>query len=95
MANARSLRSFNGKGNEIRIFGYLLGQLLLRTVDRAQRIHHAMLCRGFDGEIRVSRRLKAGAGEVAFTIAWSVFFVVMRLYNIPLIAGKQIMELLL
>lgn len=94
MANARSLRSFDGKGKGIKVFGYLLGHLLLRTVDRAQRIHLAMLCRGFDGEIRVNRRLEAGLREVIFTVAWSSFFIAMRFYNIPLIAGSFITELI-
>lgn len=95
MANARSLRSFNGKGKGIKVFGYLLGHLLLRTIDRAQRIHLAMLCRGFDGEIRVNRRLKAGIREVIFTIGWSAFFIAMRFYNIPMIAGSFVTEFIL
>lgn len=95
MANARSLRSFDGKGKGIKVFSYLLGHLLLRTVDRAQRIHLAMLCRGFDGEIRLQRRLKTGGREVVFTLAWSTFFIAMRFYNISQIAGKFITELIL
>ena len=95
MVNARSLRSFNGKGMGIKVFSYLLGHLLLRTIDRAQRIHLAMLCRGFNGEIRINRRLEAGMREVVFTSAWSAFFIFMRFYNIPLIAGSFITELIL
>lgn len=95
MTNARALRSFNGKGKEIKVFGYLTGQLLLRTIDRAQRIHLAMLCRGFDGEIRVNRRLEAGFREVIFTVGWSAFFVAMRFYNIPLIVGRLLTESIL
>ena len=68
VANARSLRSFDGKGKGIKVFGYLLGHLLLRTIDRAQRIHLAMLCRGFDGEIKIRRRLNIGMKEVLFTL---------------------------
>ncbi|RPJ13837.1 MAG: cobalt ECF transporter T component CbiQ, partial [Desulfobacteraceae bacterium] len=94
MANARSQRSFDGKGKGVRVFGYLLGHLLLRTVDRAQRIHLAMLCRGFDGEIKLNRRLEAGSREVIYTVAWSAFFIAVRFYNIPLIAGDFITELL-
>ncbi len=95
MANARALRSFDGKGKGMKVFGYLLGHLLLRTIDRAQRIYLAMLCRGFDGEIRVNRHLEAGMREVIFTVAWSAFFIAMRVYNIPLIAGSFITELIL
>jgi cobalt/nickel transport system permease protein len=94
MANARDLRSFDGKGKGIKVFGYLIGQLLLRTIERAQRIYLAMLCRGFDGEIRVNRQLKSGPKEVIYTFAWVAFFAVARFYNIPLIAGNLITELL-
>ena len=52
---AYSLRSLSSKGLAFRVWGSLIGQLLLRTVDRAQRIYHAMLCRGFNGEIRLVR----------------------------------------
>ncbi|MFZ5586191.1 MAG: cobalt ECF transporter T component CbiQ [Thermodesulfobacteriota bacterium] len=32
-----------------RTYAYLLGNLLLRSLDRAQRVYQAMLCRGFKG----------------------------------------------
>lgn len=32
-----------------RTYAYLLGNLLLRSMDRAQRVYQAMLCRGFQG----------------------------------------------
>ena len=32
-----------------RTYAYLLGNLLLRSLDRAQRVYQAMLCRGFRG----------------------------------------------
>jgi cobalt/nickel transport system ATP-binding protein len=34
----------------------MIGQLLLRTLDRAQRVHLAMCCRGFNGEIPLKDR---------------------------------------
>jgi len=49
MVRARSLRSVGSVGLGIRSYGPLVGHLLLRTMDRAQRIHLAMCCRGFDG----------------------------------------------
>jgi cobalt/nickel transport system permease protein len=58
MVRARSLRSFGGRGMELKVSSLMIGQLLLRTLDRAQRIHLAMRCRGFDGEIRTVRRLR-------------------------------------
>jgi len=32
-------------------FAYLVGMLLIRSLDRAQRVHNAMLCRGFRGDL--------------------------------------------
>lgn len=93
MTRARALRSFHGRGLGMRIFGQMIGQLLLRTFDRAQRVHLAMLCRGFNGEIRSVRRLHIGLAEVAFTLGWSGLFVFFRLVNLPHLLGAWIMEL--
>ena len=79
---AHSLRSFQGEGIKPRVWGSLLGQLLLRTVDRAQRIYQAMLCRGFDGEIRLIRQRKLAGVDVIYFVGWSVFFIVARCVNI-------------
>jgi cobalt/nickel transport system permease protein len=87
MVRARALRSFNGRGMGLKVAGNMAGQLLLRTLDRAQRIHQAMLCRGFDGEIRMLRPLHIGRNEVLFTLGWSAFFLLLRLVNLPQLLG--------
>jgi cobalt/nickel transport system permease protein len=71
----------------------MAGQLLLRTLDRAQRIHQAMLCRGFAGDIRMLRPLRIGRRELLFTLGWSALFVLLRLVNLPLLAGEFLTEL--
>jgi cobalt/nickel transport system permease protein len=90
MLRARSLRSFGSGGMGFKVFVSLLGQLLLRTLDRAQRIHLAMCCRGFDGHIRINRPMKLGFREIWFTFAWSLLFVCFRSYNTPLKIGELI-----
>ena len=90
MVRARSLRSFQGKGLGIRVFGSMAGHLLLRTMDRAQRIHLAMLCRGFDGNIRPFHPLRVHGWEVMFLLGWSALFVFMRSYNVPQFLGSLI-----
>ncbi|PLY01205.1 MAG: cobalt ECF transporter T component CbiQ [Desulfuromonas sp.] len=94
LVRARALRSFHGRGKGLRTFGSLIGQLLLRTLERAQRIHLAMLCRGFDGEIRMIKPLTTGRREIAFVLGWTLFFVFCRLWNIPEQAGSIFMEIL-
>jgi cobalt/nickel transport system permease protein len=88
MVRARSLRAFGGNGMGIRVFGSMIGHLLLRTLDRAQRIHLAMLCRGFDGEIRIARALDFSGRDALFCLGWCGVFIIMRLYNIPELIGN-------
>jgi cobalt/nickel transport system permease protein len=90
MVRARSLRSFQGRGSGMRVFGSMAGNLLLRTMDRAQRIHLAMLCRGFDGTIRPFHPLRVRAWEVMFLLGWSALFIFMRTYNVPRFIGRLI-----
>jgi len=90
---ARSLRSFGGEGSGIKSYGSLVGQLLLRTMDRAQRIYLAMSCRGFEGQIHVMRPLRIGSREVGFIFGWSLTFVLLRFYNLPVLLGRIMTEL--
>ncbi|MBP1765208.1 MAG: ecfT 5 [Firmicutes bacterium] len=80
---AYSLRSLRGNGLRYQVWGSLLGQLLLRTIDRAQKIYQAMLCRGFDGEIRLLRYHRLTKKDIAYVVGWSVFFLTARMVNIP------------
>lgn len=90
LVRARALRSFNGRGLGIKVFGQLIGQLLLRTLDRAQRIHLAMLCRGFDGNIRTLKTLSIGYREVVFLLGWGGLFIFLRCINLPQLLGRLV-----
>lgn len=92
MNRARALRSFQGRGLGLKAFASFIGQLLLRTLDRAQRIHLAMLCRGFDGEIRIRRPLCIGARDLAFLVGWSSAFILMRAFDLPQLLGILVTE---
>jgi cobalt/nickel transport system permease protein len=92
MVRARSLRSFGRRGAGIRTYGFLVGHLLLRTMERAQRVHLAMCCRGFDGHIPIIKPLKIRPAEIGYIFAWSAFFIAMRFYNIPQLMGTSVTE---
>ncbi len=51
--NAMKVRGFRPRTNmhTYKSFAYLVGMLLVRSSDRAQRVHNAMLCRGFRGKL--------------------------------------------
>jgi len=94
MTRARALRSFGGKGLGMSVYSSMIGHLLLRTVDRAQRIHLAMLCRGFDGEIRHGEPSKIRLSDLLFLAGWCALFTLLRLYDFPAWLGKGLGRLL-
>ena len=51
MSMARDARSYGRRSYPLRTWATLVGQLLIRTFARAERIGRAMLARGFDGRI--------------------------------------------
>lgn len=83
MARARSLRSFHRRGEGLAAYGSLVGHLLLRTIDRAQRIHRAMLARGFSGELHSPTPLHFRTRDTLFLLGWSAAFLLFRLINLP------------
>ena len=88
MARARALRSFDARGPGLRVFGAMVGHLMLRTLDRAQRVHLAMRCRGFDGRFHATRAAPARAADLAFALSWSAFFVAARIWSLPALIGS-------
>lgn len=90
MGQARRLRSSGRRGMGWRVYGQMLGQLLLRTFARAQRVYLAMKCRGFDGEIRMTRRLRFRAADLGFTLGWSAVFILFRVVDVPLAIGHLV-----
>lgn len=93
MERARSLRSFNSRSMRFRTFISIISHLLLRSLDRAERIYLAMCCRGFDGNIRLLRMSKAGGKDFAFVAGWLSLFIVFRMDNLPLRMGEWVMEM--
>ncbi len=87
MMCAYSLRASNKKGIQIKNGGSLIGHLLMRTWERAQRIYDAMCCRGFTGAYSVGNVNRIQARDRIYFIGWSAYFLVVRYFNIPQIIG--------
>jgi cobalt/nickel transport system permease protein len=90
MSRARELRTFGKKGLGVRTFGSLVGHLLLRTWQRAERIHMAMLARGFNGEFHARSESRFGAREVVFLFGWSALFITLRILNLSQLLGSLV-----
>ncbi|MFD0978343.1 cobalt ECF transporter T component CbiQ [Tropicimonas aquimaris] len=55
-----------------RSFGYLLGMLLVRSMERSERILDAMKCRGFTGRIPLLDRFAFARRDAVFTAGFSL-----------------------
>lgn len=81
MMTAYQLRAPDQKGIHWRSWGSFIGQLLLRTMDRAQELYESMLMRGYHGEI-LSEPESFGGKNLIWLLIWTVLFWVLRRYNI-------------
>lgn len=101
MKAARDARSYGSGHLSIRLWGVLVGQLFLRSIDRAERVHRAMLARGFSGDIPLDYILPSlsgrgpadnsfswGWGSTVFLVVCSVGFLFLRLFNLSLLFVK-------
>lgn len=82
MSRAVALRADGKRSLRLRAYGSLLGHLLLRSLDRAERVHRAMVARGFDGEVRPARPSAFGWADWGFVGGWLVFFAAARAWNL-------------
>lgn len=89
MGTARMLRGGTGSPT-LAVYGSLAGHLLLRALARAERIHQAMLARGFDGEVRATRALDWKAGDTRFVAGWCAYFVLARAVDLPQLLGRAL-----
>lgn len=70
LATAMKVRGFRPGMNRhtLRTYGYLVGMLLVRSVDRAERIAAAMKCRGFRGRFYLLDHFAFSWRDVAFAV---------------------------
>jgi cobalt/nickel transport system permease protein len=76
----------------LRVYGSLTGHLLLRSLDRADRIHRAMTARGFAGEMRLLDRARFRWADGVFLVGWISFFIVARTWNLADALGRLLLE---
>jgi cobalt/nickel transport system permease protein len=88
MQRAYSLRAPGPKGIHGSVWGSFAGQLILRTFERAQRVYQSMSLRGFTGEYNTGDVAKVSFKDFAYLAGWSLFFIIARIYNIPMLIGS-------
>jgi len=88
MDTARQLRAGSHPRPSLAVHASLLGHLLLRAFERAQRIHGAMLARGFDGELRLAHAWRWQMADTTFVVGWCAFFIAVRWVDWPQAIGR-------
>lgn len=79
MSTAYSLRSKRHQGIKIREWGSFAGNLLLRTIERAEHVHRAMLARGFKGQFYIRKYKVLTRMDVLYLMGWTSYFLFFRL----------------
>ena len=92
MTTAYHLRAPNQKGIAFSAWGSFLGQLLLRSMDRAERIYQGMELRGFRNEFYYSGKIRFQNTDWVFLIGFLLFFILCRFVNVSEVIGNLIMR---
>lgn len=82
LRRAMTIRAFRPRldRHSLRSFGYLVGMLLVRALDRSERIQDAMKCRGFSGRFHTHEHFRVGRLDAVFSaglllVVFGVFWV--------------------
>ena len=88
MTQAYKLRAPGQKGLHISAWGSFLGQLLLRSMDRAEELYDSMRLRGFRGEFYYADAPRCRMSDVVFTICCCGALLVARMNNLATMLGN-------
>lgn len=75
---AYKLRAPSQKGIHYKAWGPLVGQWLIRSMERAQMVYESMTLRGYRGEYDYGKKRKFTAVDILLFTVWLVAFVVIR-----------------
>lgn len=87
MTESYKLRAPGQKGIHISAWGSFLGQLLLRSMDRAQELYDSMLLRGFRGEFFYADVPPCRLSGVVYMTACAGGFLLVRLVPVASVLG--------
>ncbi|MBR4670206.1 MAG: cobalt ECF transporter T component CbiQ [Butyrivibrio sp.] len=76
---AYRLRAPGQKGIEYRSWGTLVGQWLLRSMDKAQIVYESMLLRGFKGDF-IPKKKGIKKIDVIYPLVWAIVLLLIRLH---------------
>ena len=88
ITQAYSLRAPGQKGVAFRAWGPLLGQMLLRSMDRAGELYESMCIRGFRGEFYVQGDQGKRSTSLLYLLIWTAVLIVLRIFPVMRMIGN-------
>jgi len=88
MYTAYSLRAPGQKGIHFSAWGSFLGQLLLRSSDKAEELYVSMRLRGFDGDFDHVVDTRPGLKDICFGLMAIVIIITFRIFNVAVLLGN-------
>lgn len=88
ITQAYFLRAPRQKGIHFKVWGSLVGQLLLRSMDRAEAVYESMCIRGYKGEFYYSKKRPVKLGDIVWLIFWVIILAVFRYISVIALVGK-------
>ena len=92
MTDAYHLRAPRQKGIQFSAWGSFLGQMILRSMDRAQELYSSMLLRGYHQHFHYAPIKKFEKKDAIYLLLSLAFFVLVRCVNIAEILGGTIVR---
>lgn len=87
VTTAYHLRAPGQKGIAFHAWGSLVGQLLLRSMDRADGLYQSMLLRGFQGEFYPGKGTAFHSSDLLFLLIVVAALVLLRIFPVMAIVG--------
>lgn len=89
ITQAYMLRAPHQKGIHFKAWGSLAGQLLLRSMDRANEVYESMLIRGYRGDYQyLHGKIRFCGKDGLYLVFWISIFLLFRKFPVILLAGS-------
>ena len=92
MTQAYKLRAPGQKGIHVSAWGSFLGQLLLRSMDRAEELYNSMQLRGFRGEFHYAEAPRFRSVDGVFAVCWSAAILAARMVDLAAVLGNLLVR---
>jgi cobalt/nickel transport system permease protein len=89
ITQAYALRAPKQKGIHFKVWGSLTGQLLLRSMDRAEIVYESMVLRGYQGSFGyMGEQAKWRYQDVLYLFVWVLLIILFRSTPVILVIGN-------